>query len=68
MARSTTRIGSTEYTTEGGRTTATGPNGTFELADGETYTDPETGAKFTPHSGGSHIIGNVTGGLHGDFS
>lgn len=68
MASMFTRIGNTEFRTENGRTTATGPNGTFELADGETWVDPETGAKFTPHSGGSHIIGNVTGGLHGDFN
>ncbi|MFG2733926.1 hypothetical protein ACGFX7_03805 [Streptomyces harbinensis] len=68
MARITARIGSTEYSSENGRTIATSPGGTTELAEGRTYTDPETGAQVTPRGNGVHIIGNVTGGLSCDFS
>lgn len=67
MARSTTRIGSTEYTTEGGRTTATNAHGSAELVNGQTYTDPETGAQVTPRGDSLHIVGDVHGGLSGNF-
>ncbi|MFD6414005.1 MULTISPECIES: hypothetical protein [Actinomycetes] len=67
MARSTTRIGSTDYTTEGGRTTATNAHGTVELTNGQTYADPDTGAHITPRGDSLHITGNVNGGLSGDF-
>ncbi|MGW6695625.1 hypothetical protein ACWF62_17795 [Rhodococcus sp. NPDC054953] len=64
----TQRIGNTEFRTEDGRTTATGPNGTIELANGETYTDPDTGAKVTPRGDSVHITGNINGGFTMDFS
>ncbi|MCK1813268.1 hypothetical protein MTQ13_03100 [Streptomyces sp. XM4011] len=68
MARITTCIGSTTFSaTEDGHTTVTSPRGTVELAPGQTYTDPDTGAQVTARAGGLNIVGNVTGGLSGNF-